>query len=244
MVHYMPDGGLLELRLLVQPVRQELQPWKAKGRHKGGNNYDNGKHFKGDGKNNYKGKQKAKGNHYKGKQKGIRSVKEDDQNYDEEEWQDDNYQEVYDERYDPDYHPEAPSSSSTGAPSTSASSRTPVTNHLSWSLNELRTEPPVGLQSSLFIQRVEMDFSIASMQTDKYYTCNSSKHDYLMIDPGAHACVCSPDYFPDIAVVPLMPEHLPQLRTVTGDCMKCHGVKYVDYVLSPKHRMTVRYYVL
>ena len=70
-----------------------------------------------------------------------------------------------------------------------------------------------------------------------------SRHDYLMIDSGAQACVCSPDYHPDIAVVPLMPEHTPQLRTVTGERMKCHGVKCVDYVLSRYTRMTVRYYV-
>ena len=64
-----------------------------------------------------------------------------------------------------------------------------------------------------------------------------------MIDSGAQACVCSPDYRPDIPVVPLLPEYTPQLRTVTGSRMKCHGVKYVDYILSSYQRMTVRYYV-
>ena len=95
----------------------------------------------------------------------------------------------------------------------------------------------------MICQRVDADYSVAATKAEKDYMAATSKYDYLMIDSGAQACVCSPQYYPDIAIVPLMPEHTPALRTVTGDPMACHGVKYVDYVLSPHNRMTVRYYV-
>ena len=64
-----------------------------------------------------------------------------------------------------------------------------------------------------------------------------------MIDSGAQACVCSHQHYLDIAIVPLMPDHTPQLRTVTGAHMEYHDVKCVDYVLSPHTRLTVRRYV-
>ena len=93
------------------------------------------------------------------------------------------------------------------------------------------------------IATLEIDYRHTPQPAGKNYISSTFTHDYLMIDSGAQACVCSPDYYPDIAVVPLLPEHTPQLRTVTGASMKCHGVKYVDYILSRFNRMTVRYYV-
>ena len=96
---------------------------------------------------------------------------------------------------------------------------------------------PVGLQSST-------NYLVASSTENKDYTRTTArKQDYLMIDSGAQVCVCSPKHYPHIPTVPLASEHTPNLRTVTGDRMKCHGVKYVDYVIASRIRMTVRYYV-
>ena len=139
-------------------------------------------------------------------------MEEDDQNYGDEEWQDVcttwdyNYQDGH--GYDEDYHPNATSSSSTGATTTAANSQNPNTREVHWQINAaVQSEPPFGLQSSMLCQRVEADYSVAPIKAEKNYIGTAYRHDYLMIDSGAQACVCSPDYYPDIAVVPLMPEH-------------------------------------
>ncbi len=65
---------------------------------------------------------------------------------------------------------------------------------------------------------------------------------YLMIDSGAQACVCPLHHAEDCPITPLPPGLEPTLRTVTGTTMKCHGVKYVDYLLNDYDVITVRYY--
>ena len=110
---------------------------------------------------------------------------------------------------------------------------TSTTNMVQWQVNatiaispsDMSIETPVGLHPSVCIAKVEIECRHISEPEGKNYISSTFTHDYLMIDSGAQACVCSPEYYPNIAVAPLLPEHTPQLRTVTGASMKCHGVK-------------------
>ena len=64
-----------------------------------------------------------------------------------------------------------------------------------------------------------------------------------MIDSGAQCCCCPKDYAPECPLLPLQGRSLPELRTVTGTPVHVYGVKYVDYVLTKKESMVVKYYV-
>ena len=65
----------------------------------------------------------------------------------------------------------------------------------------------------------------------------------LMLDSGAHCCVCIVNYAPEIETVGVDTRELPEIHSVTGAIMKVKGIKNVTYPLAGHCEMTVRYYV-
>jgi hypothetical protein len=66
--------------------------------------------------------------------------------------------------------------------------------------------------------------------------------DILLVDSGASCCVCPIQYRSDLPLLSSITA-LPQLRSVTGQLLKVHGIRSVCYLIENGMKMTVNYYV-